>query len=329
MAITDILTTTFFRDVYLAGVKTAVSACGLSNAQAWTLSDEVILHHLFSGIAYVSSLLDIDLRSSSKRQFSEKYDQMDWHNQRWYLKTSRVRPVKRVYSLSVQRGRYAGSPEDGFEEVPLEWVQIASQEQGSIFVLPYSGGAISLSHLPWGSFMDTWFRWMPLFVKIVQSTGFEFELIGTVTVVDGATTATVSGTGADNLQDVLQVGMKVKFGTQIVTVMDTPTTATFTFTPEAIADFAGEVTVLDYDPMILDAIASQAMIPILEVIASRLFGPYMSKSVGIDSVTQSRSMAVSPATSAYFSQQSRASARRDEVMAALAMRYRPLNFFSF
>lgn len=330
MAITEILTPTFFREVYLAGVKTAMASCGLGSSQSWALSDEVILHHLFSGISYVATTLDIDLRSSSKRQFEEKYDQMDWHNQKWYLKTSRVRPVKRIYSLSIQRGRYAGSPVDGYEEIPIEWVQIASQEQGSIFVLPYSGGAMSLTHLPWGSFMDTWFRWMPLFVKIVQATGFEFELVGVVNASAGATTATISGTDADNLQDMLQIGMKLKLGTQIVTVMDTPTSSTVTFTPaldDALVD--GTVTVLDYDPMILDAIASQAMIPILEIIAARLFGPYTSKSVSVDSVSQSRSLATSAQGSAYFSQQARARERRDEVMAALATRYRPVNFFSF
>lgn len=329
MSIMSILTPQFFRDVYLAGVKTALSSCGLGASGAWELKDEVILHHLLSGISYVATALDIDLRSSSKRQFEEKYDQMDWHKERWYLKTSRVRPVKRIYSLSIQRGRYSGSPVDGYEEVPVEWVQIASEEQGSIFVLPYSGGSIATTHLPWGSHMDTWFRWMPLFVKIVQATGFEFDLIGTVTIAAGATTGTISGTGADNLQDKLQVGMKLKLGDEIVTVMDTPTSTTFTFTPELADGYTGTAVVMDYDPMILDAVANQAMIPILEVIAARLFGPYTSKSVSIDAVSQSRSLAVSPQSSAYFSQQSRARERRDEVMAALATKYRPLNFFSF
>lgn len=329
MAITKIMTPDFFRQIYLSGVKTAVASCGLGASTAWQLTDDVILHHLFSAISYVASTLDIDLRSSSKRQFNEKYDQMDWANEKWYLKTSKVRPVKRVYSLSIQRGRYSGSPVDGFEELPIEWVQIASQEQGSIFVLPYSGGALSLTHLPWGSFMDTWFRWMPLFVKIVQATGFEFDLVGTVTATAGTTTGTISGTGADNLQDILQVGMKIELGNQIVTVMDTPTSSTFTFTPVLDVDYSGTPTVLDYDPMVLDAVANQAMIPILEVIAARLFGPYLSKSVGVDSMSQSKTMAVSPQTSAFYSQQVRAAARRDEVMVALAAKYRPVNFFSF
>lgn len=328
MSIMDVLTPEFFRNIYLAGARTSMQSCGLGGPSVWELKDDLILQHILSGISYVSTALDIDLRSHSKRQFVEKYDQMDWHNERWYLKSSRVRPVKRVYSLAIQRGRYSGSPVDGFEEVPVEWVQIASEEQGNIFVLPYSGGHASLSHLPWGSHMDTWFRWMPLFVKIVQSTGFEFELVGTVSVTAGATTGSISGTGADNLQDRLQVGMKLKLGTEIVTVMDTPTSSTFTFAPEASADFTGTAVVLDYDPMILDAIASQAMIPTLEVVAGRIFGPITGKAVSVDAVSQSRGYAVSPQTSAYFSQQARARERRDEVMATLASKYRPFNFFS-
>ncbi len=329
MSIMQILTPAYFREVYLQGVRTSLAACGLGgSANAWSLPDSVIMHHLTSAVSYVATTLDIDLQSHPNRQFTRKYDQMDWHGERWYLKTSPVRPVKRVYKLEIQHGPFVVAT-DGFVELPLDWVQIGSEIQGSIFVTPYSGAPASIAHLPWGTGMDTWYRWMPLFMRVTQSTGFEFELVGTVTATEGSATATISGTGADNLQNTLRFGQRVKLGSQIVMVTDIPTSSTFTFDGVHNAGFSGTAVVMDYDPMVLDVVAYQALIPILETIAARLFGPVMSKSTSADSMSQSKSYAVTPQTSAMYSMQSRATERRDELMVALAARYASFNMASW
>jgi hypothetical protein len=330
MAITDILTPAYFRTMYLQGIRASVAACGLGGAaNAWALPDEVIVQHVMSAVAYVGSELDIDIRSHGARIIADKYDQMDWHGGKWYMKSARTRPVLRVYELAVQRGVYASASSDGFEAVPDEWVQIASPEQGTIVVTPYSGAPASLAHLPWGSHLDTWYRYMPLFVRIKHSTGFEYNLIGTTTVVAGSNTATVSGTGADDPQQILQVGMKVKLGAQVVSVTDTPTSTTFSFTPVHHVGFAGTAVVMAYDPMILNAVAYHALIPVLESIASAMYGPVSSQSVGIDSMSQSKTFAVTPRTSALYSQQLRAQERLDKEIASLATRYRAFNMFTF
>ena len=329
MALAQILTPTFFRAIYLQGVRTSLAACGLGGSgAAWSLPDEVITHHVMSSIDHVARALDLDLRSSPKRQFVQKYDQMDWHGEKWYLKNSPVRPVKKIYKLEIQHGPFVIAS-DGFVELPLDWAQIGSQTQGSIFVLPYSGAPASIAHLPWGTGMDTWYRWMPLFCRITQSGGFEFELTGTATVVAGSNTATISGTSADDLQNTLRYGARVNLGGQVVAVTDIPTSSTFTFSPVHNAGFTGTAIVLDYDPGLVDAVAFHALGPILEVIAGRLFGPVTSKSTGVDSMSQSKSYAVTPQTSALYSQQARAKERYDELMATLAAMYTPFNMASW
>lgn len=330
MSIPDILTPDYFRAVYLDGVRTASGVCGLgSNASKWQLADDVILHHIMSGIAYVGRELELDLLASSKRQYVERYDQMDWHNQRWYLKSSKVRPLKRVYKLEIQRGQFSNADADGYYEMPIEWLQIASAEQGTMVVTPYTHAPAGIAHLPWGSSLDTWFRWMPLFVRVTQSSGFEFDLVGTVTVSAGSRTATVSGAGADDTQQVLKTGMRVRLGDYIGTILSMPTPTTFTLTQPVPEAYTGAAVVYDIDPMVLDAIAYHALVPVLESIATRLFGPFTGKSVSHDNMSQSRSMAVSSQSSAMYSFQLRAQERRDASLESLARVYKPFNMFSW
>lgn len=339
MSILDVLTPTYFRQTYLQGVRTSLASCGLGGNQSWALTDDVILEYLVNAVAFVASELDIELRASPRKKFRQRYDQMAWHSEKWYLKSSTVRPVSRVYSLEVQRGRYGQTAdEEGYVELPRDWVDISSKEYGSIVVTPYSGAPASIAHFPWGSSANTWFRWMPLFVRITQSTGFEFDLLGTTTVAQGSTTATVANTPAsppeppvtaDITDDILSMGARVKLGSYIVRVMGTPTPSTFTFLPALPVAFEGQAVVLDYDPLIIETVATHAMIPVLEIIAGRMFGPVSGTSVGIDSMSQSKSYSVASGASAFYSQQLRAQERLDKNMVTLASKWRAFNMTSF
>lgn len=318
MPMQDIITPQWVRDRYLVGID-------LTDDDGNDYPEAHYLQAIDSSISLLEGKYDIALRRPRRCVFREGIDSQWFDSQTWYLTLTEKRPVQTLNKFQIQFGSYPAS------EVPLSWLQVVSKQAGQLQVIPgpegwkipYLTGATPL--LGFDALSGR--GYVPNWIKIEYTAGFEFNLEGTVAAPAGGRTVTFTPSGTQDLEDVLQIGAHVKVGEEVHRVHDVMSATTFKTTDAvATAWSSEECTVLDYDPGLLEYVGISASLPILDTAGDLIIGAGISnQSVSIDGLSQSIGTTSGVENSGYGARETQYRKRLDELNQAIRRKYRRIN----
>lgn len=324
MPITDFMTPQWVKDRYLVGID-------LTDDNG---NDYPDVHYEFAidtAIAMYEAKYDVTLRRTRTHITRESHDSNWWDADTWYLTLSEHRPLRDILKFEIKFGGFPAS------EIPLSWARVVSRPAGQIQIVPGPEGFKSpyiVGGSPLLGFAGLNGRgYVPEWIKIQYTTGFEYDLSGTLDGTAGAKQVTFTPASADEL-DVqalrdLRVGsyLYLRSVDQVVQVADIIDDTTVAFREELFDNWVAQsAVVLDYDPALLDIIGLTASLPILDTAGDLIIGAGISnQSISIDGLSQSIGTTSGVENSGYGARATQYRKRIEELDHAIRRRYRRVN----
>jgi len=283
MSITDLITPTYLKQTLLGSIIPLMTRTGV------TISDDALWAAIDEAVTYLENEFGLALR---KTRFVVNEDRMRIHqrsSEQYQLSVSLKRPVQEITSLSVQLGNLR------WFTLPKQWVYVSSKIGGVMYLIPTSQGIGDQgSIVSYQASFYNLFRFddfVPGYYGISYTAGFESDLLGTHTVVDGEDTVTVTGLDDDVvLQGLIGAGEYVKLGDILYRVASV-SSATYRLTKVATAAYAGPAVLYAYEGDILQYVSYAAVIPILAVVGAAIYGAgIIGTSLKLDGLAQSKNI---------------------------------------
>lgn len=329
MPVTQITTVDWLKTNYLFGID-------LTDDDGNAFPDSLFQTAIDQAVSLCEQEFDVVMRRNRRVKYRERYDGTDWMGDSWYLITLDKRPLSRVTDLKLRFGSFDPT------SLPSSWVQIASREAAQIQLVPgpegFKGFSFIANGLPLlGTDMLVGRKYVPGWFEIEYEAGFEFKLDGTASVAPGASTVTLTpGTDDDGntvqpeAVNELEVGMFVTFGSdrsRVYRVADVIDDTTFEISSTTPAPISGEsVTVLNYNPSLLDFIGLAASMLPLDTAGDLIIGAGISgQHISLDGLSQSIQTTSGVENSGYGARMRSYQSRLRETVKFLKRHYRPHN----
>lgn len=328
MSLQQIITPEWLQSVYLFGVD-------LTDDNNDPYPDEMWLHAIDSAIATAEAQFDVVMRANRRAKHVERHDSIDFLQESWHLMMLQQRPIQRINSLSIRFGDREPTA------LPSSWVHVTGTgKAGQIQIIPgqdafggygfnFNGMGFNLLH----------HRYLPGWFEVDYEAGFEFRLKGTATVSASQKSVTlaagVDDDGAATVPDAateLKAGMHVVFddlADNVYRVRSVLSDTSFTVDKSLpVTVTASNVTVLDYDPMIIDFVGLVASMLPLDTAGDLIIGAGISsQSLSMDGLSQSISTTSGVENSGYGARMISYRKRLEGVAKQLTRHYRPINMF--
>lgn len=324
MPITDFMDAQWIKDRYLVGID-------LTDDNGNEYPDVHYVQAIDSAIAMYEAQYDITLRRVRTHVKREAYDSNWWDSDTWFLTILEHRPVRDVLSFKIKFGGFPAS------EIPLGWVRVVSRPAGQIQIVPGPEGFKSpyiVGGSPLLGFAGLNGRgYVPEWIRVQYTTGFEYDLPGTLSGTVGSKQATF--TPANSEEETVEALRALRIGTylklravdQIVQVADIIDDTTVVFREELYENWIDQpAVVLDYDPALLDIIGLTASLPLLDTAGDLIIGAGISnQSISIDGLSQSIGTTSGVENSGYGARAVQYRKRIEELNHAIRRRYRRVN----
>lgn len=329
MPLQQIITPEWLKATYLYGID-------LSNDEDEEYPDELWIHTIDSAIALAEAQFDVTMRANRRHKHTERYDSVDWSSESWHLITVRHRPVTRVNRLGIRYGSREAN------DLPLGWVQLASKIAGQIQIVPgpegFAGFSYAVGGVPWPGFELVNYRYVPGWFELEYETGWEYRLKGAANVTAGTSSvALVAGTDDDGVASTpeateLKVGHWIAFddvADKVYRVKSIASDTAFTlWTTVDEAVTTGNVTVLSYDPLLVDFVGLVASLLPLDTAGDLIIGAGISsQSLSMDGLSQSISTTSGVENSGYGARAVQYGKRIEKITKTLTRHYRPVSMF--
>ncbi len=314
MSMADIITPCWLKQRFLQQVRT-------TDRQGKELPDEFFQQAIDGGISGLEHDLDIVLTGSPAAKHTQRLDAYYWSAEDFYLSGLSLRPVAEITKFSLQYGNYPPA------EVNTSWIVMRDPIAGRFNIRP-GPGAYTMPQYPFAGFTlgGAVLVSTPDQIRMEYRAGFVKTLACTAATTKGTTDVTITLPTDGVAEDVLlycKTGFHVRIGDdttvyRVARVVD----ETKIVLDKAAASTQTDVAVVCYmyEPLLLETAAMLAAVPLLEQIANYLYGgPGIGgKSLGVDSMHQSKSLAAAPGKSVYAAMEAvyteRAEANRLKLM---------------
>ena len=226
------------------------------------------------------------------------------------------------------------------QDLPHDWIHIQSKIAGIIQIVPGPTGLAGFSYsgsVPWGFDLITQ-DYMPGWFEVEYETGFEFRLAGTASVAAGSLVVTLAaGVDDDGVATTPDAFTELKPGHWVVfdseeeptvcrvkrVVSDTEFRIS-TQLPEAVV--SSNVTVLAYDPLMVDFVGLAASMLPLDTAGDLIIGAGISsQQLSMDGLSQSISTTSGVENSGYGARAIQYGKRLESITKQLTRHYRPIN----
>lgn len=320
MAIRDLITPDFIRNVYAAGVDLRLD-------DGSPFPDELFEQAIDSAVATIEAELSIVIDPFFVK--GERHDAIVEHKDAFYPFMLDHRPVRAVNNLEITLGNYAPVV------MPKEWAVVSSAQAGQIHLIPTSttiGSFFFRSGIPllFGDVFSP-YRFVPSYFAVDYQAGFYFEE-GQATIPVGESSVEVefsAPTSGDRVYFALNVD--VDGGGSNVKVRQSGTNS-FTISakvPPTTADMEVSWIAHTVDPLLVKAIGLIAAITPLDVAGDLIAGAGIANfSVGVDGLSQSIGTTASATSAGYGARIISFQKQLAEAMQTLRGKYRMINTFS-
>lgn len=275
MPITDILTPDYVKNAVTPTVR-------YIDREGRPVSEDAFYRAIDNAVSIVEGRTGLSLRIDHRKLVEERKDSLEWHDATWHLKKPLRRPIQSVTRLGFQYGNYDPA------WLPADWVHIPSKNMGQVQIVPGPTGInLSLSNLWFPTTWDQGAHFMAGLIKVEYYAGFDKLLEGTHTV--GASSTTVTITGADDLAYDFEPGQWVKLGGTVRRISQVVDGTTYKVTHPSGTAYAGTAIHLQYPSTVLAAVGGLAGAAMLEVAGTLLYGAGVTgKSLQMDGMSQTK-----------------------------------------
>ena len=335
MPLQQICTPDWLKKVYFTGIAPKDDA-GIpqpTDDQNKPYPDELWIHSIDAAIALCEAQFDMPMRANRRATHTERHDAVDWSKDSWNLITVRQRPIARVNRVGIRYG--SREPND----FPLPWVVISSRKAGQLNLIPAAESFAGFSYVLGGvsGFELVNYRFMPAWFEVEYEAGWEFRLAGAATGVSGSTDITLAA-GLDDdgvastpaADDELKSGHWVVFDDypdRVYRVKMITGATTFTLWEPLDNDVTGgNVTILSYDPLLVDFVGLVASLLPLDTAGDLIIGAGISsQSLSMDGLSQSISTTSGVENSGYGARAIQYGKRIKTITKQLTRHYRPIS----
>lgn len=331
MPLHQIVTVEWLKRVYLYGIDLTDDENNEYPDDLWRLSID-------SAIALAEAQFDVVLRANRRYTSTERYDSVDWSAESWHLLQVHHRPVTRVNRLSIRYG--SRDPSD----LPLSWVRLSNKKAGQIQIIPgpegFAGFSYAVGGVPWPGFELVNYRYLPGWFELEYEAGWEYRLKGAATTTRNSRTVTLaSGLDDDGKATTPEAANELKVGNWVVfdddpdkvvrRVRAVNSHTEFETTETVGTDFTGSnVTVLSYDPLLVDFVGLMASLLPLDTAGDLIIGAGISsQSLSMDGLSQSISTTAGVENSGYGARAVQYGKRIETITKQLTRHYRPIQAF--
>jgi hypothetical protein len=326
MPLQQIVTPEWLKATYLYGID-------LTNDRNEEYPDELWIHSIDSAIAMAEAQFDVVMRANRRAKQVERHDAVDWSKESWNLITTRVRPIVRVNRVGIRYGEREAN------DLPLPWVVISSAKAGQIQLVPAAESFAGFSYVLGGvsGFELVNYRYMPAWFEVEYEAGWETRLSGSATIVSGSPNVVLAnGVDDDSAVSTPEAASELKVGNWLVfddypdevyrVKTITSDTEFSLWTPSSNNITAGSVTVLDYDPLLVDFVGLMASLLPLDTAGDLIIGAGISsQSLSMDGLSQSISTTSGVENSGYGARAVQYGKRLKEITKQLTRHYRPIS----
>lgn len=312
MPINDVLTPEYIKKAVLPTVR-------FEDRTGKLVADDVFYAAIDGAIADVESFVGFSLRVDHRKQNVEHKDILEWHDEMFFLKKMLTRPLRTVESLTV------GLPTMPQGEVQVERVHITSNRFGQVQILP---GAVNYLS-PYFSSAVAYYptsHYIPAFIKVTFTAGFDVRLPGEHTTVSGSDTVAIVNDDTDSAYN-LEPGSWVKVNGEVRRVKSITNGTSYKVTTPYSVTESGEAIHLTYPASAYQAVSALAALPLLSLAGSLLYGPGVTgKVLGIDGMLQRKG--IDP-RGPFANWQGELQKKADEAKRALYAEYAPVRGASY
>lgn len=331
MPLNQITTVEWLKSVFMYGITT-------TDDQGEPYGDELWHHSIDSAIAMAEAAFDVNLTSHRRAVFTERKDSQEWTTSTWSLLHVNKRPLSKVRRLVVQWGNREAAT------LPNSWVLIASKAAGQIQLVPggdgFSSIGLALQGIPWAGSEGFHQGYIPGWYSVEFESSFEFRLDGQASVdVDTNEYLVTLEDGPNDDDETVSPRAASQLRTGHWIVFDDDETATayrvqriksdteFVLSgavPSNVTD--STVTVLAYDPLLIDFVGLTAALLPLDTAGDLIIGAGISSlSLSMDALSQSISTTSGVENSGYGARALQYVKRLDSTIKRLTRRYRAIN----
>lgn len=276
MPLSDIITPDFVRNAVLPSVRFV----GRDNKP---IDDDYFYQEIDGAISMVEGRTSLALSVDHRKLFEERKDNLDWHDETWFLKKTLKRPIQSIYRFGFVYGNF---PTD---YLPADWLLASSYKMGQVQIVPGPTGLYMNTYNLW--FPDAWTSGQPYLaggIKVDYYAGFDKALTGTHTATTSSTTVTITG-ATDQALD-FQPGMWVKLGSQVRRIAAVIDGSSYRITNPVKTNYAGAAILLQYPPLVIKAVSAIAGASMLALAESLLSGGpgLIGKGLAMDGMSQSK-----------------------------------------
>ena len=327
MPVTQITTVDWLKRNYLFGID-------LTDDDGVEFPDSLFQTAIDQAVSICEQEFEITMRRNRRVTHKERYDGTDGMGDSWYLINLDKRPVQKVSSLKLRFGTFEPTT------LPASWIQISSKEAGQIQLVPgpqgFAGFSFIANGLPLlGTDLLVGRKYVPGWFEIQYESGFEFKLSGNASVSSGTKVVTLTD-GTDDegntvspiADDELRVGTFITFGSDrknVYRVSDVIDETSFEISDAPNVDVSdASVTVLDYDPALLDFIGLAASMLPLDTAGDLIIGAGISgQHISLDGLSQSIQTTSGVENSGYGARMKSYAKRMESIVKMLRRHYDP------
>lgn len=321
MAIRDIITPSFIKNVYALGVDLT-----LDNGDPYP--DELFQHAIDAAIGMMEAELGIVIDPFKTK--GERHDAHIKDREAWYPFYLDNRPLISVDKISITLGNYP------LVEMPKEWATIASAQRGEFHLIPTSetlGSFFFRSGIPliFGDVFSP-YSYVPSYFTVEYTSGFLFES-GTATIPQGQKSVDVQLTSANlgGMRPNIVLSNIVANGATGIAVRSTSSDG-FTISCN-VAPSTGDCTVSwnmhTVDAVLLRAIGIIASFIPLNIAGDLIAGAGISQySIGVDGLSQNIATTASATSAGYGARIIQYRKELADCITTLRAKYRVPNIFS-
>lgn len=273
MPINDIVTPCYLRKL--------VPTVSFMNPRSRTEVDDTPFHAAIDGaVNDLEERIGFSLRTDHRRQRVERKDVLEWHGDTFWLQKLLTRPLQSVEKLTL------GFPEFPAAEVNVDRVHITSNRFGQVQIMP--GPLRHVGSFQWsglhGSTSDA--HYWAAFVRLEYKAGFDVVLPGTHVVVTSGTTVIITDDTTEAAYS-LEPGQYVKIGGMVRRIQAVVDGSTYKVSTPFDEGYTGEAIHLTYPAIAIEAAANLALIPLLAMAGTLLYGAGVTgKQLHIDGMAQ-------------------------------------------
>lgn len=315
MPITDIVTPDFIRCVVLPTVK-FIGRDGVA------VGNDYFYQEIDNAVSTVEGRTSLALRIDHRKLVEERKDNLEWHDETWFLKKALKRPVKSVDRVGF---RYGNFPTDW---LPADWVLLSQPKMGHLQIVPGPSGVHMSTYDLW--FPSVWNQsahYMAGLLTFEYYAGYDQLLPGTHTATLGSNVITISGDGTESQAYDFEPGNWIKLGGVVRRIASVIDGQSYRLSSAMPANYEGTAILMTYPPLVIKAVASLAGASLLALAETLLFStPGMTgKHLSMDGMSQGKSFnRLGP----YANWRAQLTKAAEEALVALHIEHTPIRMFS-